>query len=78
MRDCIYFARHKVQKDLDKLATRARDNKMKFNEGKHKVLQIAKKEANAKYRTSAKWLDNSTAEKDLEVRIDHKLNMSQR
>ena len=52
-------------------------NLIKFNKAKCKVLHQDQGNPKHQYRLNDKWIESSPAEKELEVLLDEKLNMSQ-
>jgi len=52
-------------------------NLMKFNIAKCKVLHLVRSNSRYIYRLGEEFRKNSTLEKDLEILVDEKLNMSQ-
>ncbi|GAB0187291.1 mitochondrial enolase superfamily member 1 [Grus japonensis] len=65
-----------IQRDLDRLEKQADRNHIKFNKGKCKVLHLGRNNPKHNYMLGATQLESSFAEKDLEVLMDTRMNIS--
>lgn len=66
-----------LQKSLVKLESWAITTCTKFNKSECQILQLGRGNPGYTYRLGDEMLENSTTEKDMEVLINNKLNMSQ-
>jgi len=66
-----------IQRELDRLGKWTSRNIMKFNKEKYKVLHLGVNNTMHQYMLGATEVESCLAEKDLELLVNTRLNMSQ-
>jgi len=69
--------RKALQRDLDRLGRRAEVGHIRLNKAKCQVLHLGHNSPMQCYRVEEEWLESCSAEKDLGVLVNNRLNMSQ-
>ncbi|KAJ7407796.1 rna-directed dna polymerase from mobile element jockey-like [Pitangus sulphuratus] len=69
--------RDAFQRDLDRLERWVCVNLIKFNKAKREVLHMGRGTPKDKYRVGEEWIESDSAEKDLGVLMDERLDRSQ-
>jgi len=68
--------RGSIQRDLGRMERWAHAILMEFKKAKCKVLHLGGGNPKHRYRLGGEWLESSPEEKDLDVSVDGRLNMS--
>lgn len=69
--------REALQRDLDRLEHWATSNSMKFSKSNCWVLYLGQSNIRHRHNMGGKWLESTSAERDLVVLVNSRLNMSQ-
>ena len=75
---CPSYGQDAIQLDLDRFEHWTQVNIMRFNKSKCKVLHLARGNRHYQYKLGNERIECCPAEKDLEIMVDEKLDISQK